>query len=198
LTAAEYLALERTAEFKSEFLNGEMFAMAGASPEHNAIKDNTIGELFAQLKGSSCRSYSSDQRVRVDRTGLCTYPDILIVCGPAAFDPEDRMTLLNPQVIFEILSESTESYDRGVKFRHYQQLPSVQEYVLVAPDRMQVDRFVRQPNGTWVLTVFADPNVEFSLTTIPVRFPLAAMYAGVALTEPPAGRSCWRAMDQEH
>lgn len=184
LTAAEYLAIERVAEFKSEFFNGEMFAMAGASREHNTVKDNLIGELYGQLKGGPCRTCSSDQRLKVDRTGLYTYPDILIVCGKAEYDPDDRDTLVNPQVVFEILSPTTEGYDRGKKFRHYQQLPSVREYVLVCQDRMQAERFVRQPDETWVLTVFADPASEFSLTTVPVRFPLAAAYAGVEFTEP--------------
>src|SRR4051794_31322851 len=112
LTPAEYLTIERKAEVKSEYLNGEMFAMAGASPAHNVIKENLIGELYSRLKGGPCRSYSSDQRVKVSATGLYTYPDIMIVCGPPEFDDEDPNTLLNPQVIIEVLSESTADYDR--------------------------------------------------------------------------------------
>lgn len=188
LTAAEYLAIERAAEFKSEFFDGEMFAMAGASPAHNTVKENLIGELHGRLKGGPCRTFSSDQRVKIDRTGLYTYPDLVIVCGEPEFDPLDQDTLLNPQVVFEVLSKSTESYDRGAKFRHYQQLPSVQEVVLVAQDRIQIDRFVRQPDGDWRLTVFADLQSEFSLITVPVKFPVADVYAGVELPEEPAGR----------
>jgi Uma2 family endonuclease len=183
-TAAEYLAIERQAEYRSEFLDGEMFAMAGASREHNILKDNLIVEVGIQLKGGPCRTLSTDQRVKIDRTGMYTYPDIVIVCGKPEYDPADRDTLTNPQVLFEILSPTTEASDRGRKFRHYQQLPSLREYILVSQDRMQVERFVRQPDDTWVLTVFADPDGEFSLASAPVRFPLAAIYAGVEL--PPA------------
>src|SRR5262245_54952093 len=173
LTTAEYLAFERNAEQKHEFVNGEMFAMAGASPEHNSVTENLSIEIGSRLKGGPCRTYSRDLRVKVHRTGLYTYPDLIVVCGKPEFDPLHRDTLVNPQVVFEVLSPSTESYDRGAKFRHYQQLPSVREYVLVSQDRAQVDRFVRQPDETWVLTVFADPAAEFSLATVPVHFPLA-------------------------
>jgi Uma2 family endonuclease len=185
-TVAEYLAYERTAEQRHEFFNGELFAMAGASREHNTAKDNWIGELYARLKGGPCRTFSSDQRVKVDRTGLYTYPDIVIVCGKLEFDPDDRDTLLNPQVIIEILSPSTEGYDRGAKFRHFQKLPSVNEFVLVSQDKMQVERFVRQPDDSWLLTTFDDPAGEFALTTVPVRVPLADLYRGVELPEHPA------------
>ncbi|MDB5313396.1 MAG: hypothetical protein JWO38_7598 [Gemmataceae bacterium] len=184
LTEAEYLALERKAEFKSEFYNGEMFAMAGASRQHNELKENLSIEIGSRLKGGPCRTYSSDQRVNVDRTGLYTYPDLLIVCGRPEFDPKDTDTLVNPQVIIEILSKSTESYDRGVKFLHYRRLPSVREYVLVSQDRMLVERFVRQSDETWVLTTF-DQSVEFALATVPVRIPLADVYRGVEFDEPP-------------
>ncbi len=185
LTSAEYLALERKAEFKSEFFNGEMFAMAGASRQHNEVKENLIGELFNRLKGSPCRTYSSDQRVKVENTGLYTYPDIIIVCGRPEFDPDDSDTLVNPQVVFEILSDSTERYDRGVKFRHYQNLPSVREYVLVSQKEMVIERLVRQPDEKWMLTLFEGPTAEFALETVPVRVPLAEIYRDVELVERP-------------
>lgn len=185
LTEAEYLAIERAAEFKSEFHDGEMFAMAGASRQHNEVKENLIGELFGRLRGGSCRTYSSDQRLKVPRTRLYTYPDIVIVCGRAEFDPADADTLVNPQVVIEILSKSTEAYDRGTKFRHYQRLPSIREYVLVSQDRVRVERFVRQPDETWVLTTFEDPAGEFALATVPVRVPLSDVYRGVEPLEPP-------------
>lgn len=185
LTEAEYLAIERAAEVKSEFYGGEMFAMAGATPRHNEVKENLIGELYGRLKGGRCRTYSSDQRVKVDRTGLYTYPDLVIVCGKPEFAPNDPDTLVNPQVVIEILSKTTESYDRGKKFQHYKRLPSVQEYVLVSQDRIQIERLVRQPDETWVLTTFDDPAGEFALATVPVRVPLADVYRGVESLEPP-------------
>src|SRR3954447_2113210 len=111
LTPAEYLVIERAAEKKSEFFNGEMVAMAGASREHNAINENLVGELFARLKGGSCRTFSRDQRLFVKATGLYTYPDIVIVCGPGEYDQADRDSLTNPVAIIEITSPSTEHYD---------------------------------------------------------------------------------------
>jgi Uma2 family endonuclease len=185
LTEAEYLAIERTADFKSEFYKGEMFAMAGASHQHNEIKDNLVGELCNRLKPHGCRTYSSDQKLKVERTGLYTYPDVIIVCGRPQFDPEASDVLLNPQVILEVLSESTESYDRGKKFPHYQRLPSLKEYVVVSQERVSLERFVRQSDETWTLTVFDDPAGEFALATVPVRIPMADVYRGVEPLEPP-------------
>lgn len=186
LTAAEYLARERTAEFKSEYYRGETFAKAGASREHNTVKENLIVELGTRLKGSPCRTYSSDQRVKVSATGLFTYPDIVIVCGKAEYAPEDKDTLLNPVAVIEVLSPSTEAYDRGAKFRQYQQLPSVREYVLVSQDEPVVERFVRQADGTWALTVVTGLAGEFAFHTVPVRMGLADVYNGVEFPPPPA------------
>ncbi len=184
LTVAEYLAIERKAEFKSEYYRGEMFAMAGASREHNRVKGNLDGELYSRLKGGPCQSFSSDQRVRVELTGLYTYPDIVVVCGQPEYAPEDRDTLVNPQVIFEVLSKSTEQYDRVGKFQHYKELPSLREYVLVSTNQMRIERYARQPDGSWLLHEFTDPADEFALATVPVRVPLRDVYAGVEF--PPA------------
>jgi Uma2 family endonuclease len=124
--------------------------------------------------------------VKVSHTGLYTYPDFLIVCGTPEFEPGENVdTLLNPQIIFEILSESTESYDRGTKFQNYRQLPSVREYILVSQDRILVERFVRQLDESWVLTEFNEAAEEFTLTTVPVRLPLADVYRGVELPDTP-------------
>lgn len=179
LTEADYLAIERKAEFKSEFYRGEMFAMAGASREHNVVKENLIGELYARLKGTPCRSFSSDQRVKVQATGLYTYPDIVIVCGNAEYDSVDRDSLINPNAVIQVLSPSTETYDRGAKFRQYQRLASVKEYILVSQEEALCERFVRQADGTWVLTVITGLGGELSLTTAPVRIPLTDIYNGV-------------------
>ena len=141
--------------------------------------------MYARFKGGSCRTVSADERVKIDRTGLFTYPDIAVVCGRAEFALEAADTLTNPQVIIEILSPSTESYDRGKKFRHYQQLPSVREYVLVSQDRKQIERFVRQPDETWVMTVFADPEGEFAFATVPVTIAMTDLYTGVVFEEEP-------------
>src|SRR5437588_10225707 len=119
LTPEEYLALERKAQVRSEYLDGDMVAMSGGSREHNLIVGNIVGELSLQLKGHPYEVYPSDMRVKVSATGLYTYPDIMIVYGEPHLEDQRRDTLLNPVVIFEVLSESTESYDRGAKFAHY-------------------------------------------------------------------------------
>jgi Uma2 family endonuclease len=185
LTPAEYLARERTAAFKSEFYRGETFAMAGASYEHTRITDNLVAELTARLKGGPCFVLSRDMRVKVSATGLYTYPDVLVVCGRPDLEDAHGDTLLNPQVIIEVLSDATAGYDRGPKFRQYEWVASLREYVLVAQDRPLVERYVRQPSGDWLRTVFDDPGGEFALATVPARVPLADVYRGVEFPNPP-------------
>jgi Uma2 family endonuclease len=187
ITVAEYLAIERATEQKHEFVDGEVFAMAGASRQHNEIRENLGGELFARLKGGSCRTYSGDQRVKVERDGqsIYTYPDYLIVCGTPQFVHEQGLdTLLNPQVIFEILSDSTEDYDRGEKFEYYRLLPSLREYVLISQREMEVEQRSRQSDGRWEPAILRGADAELVLATAPVRLPLADLYRGVELAGP--------------
>ncbi len=186
MTADEYLAIERAAEFKSEFFDGVMYplhhdpltGMAGASRIHNRVKENVIGELFSAFKRGPCQTYSSDQRVRLSETGMFAYPDVVIVCDPPVFDSH-LDTLLNPQVIVEVLSPSTEKYDRGFKFAMYQKQPTIREVVFIAQDRMRIERYVRQPDATWVLTVFEDADADFALGTVEAHVPLRDLYRGV-------------------
>jgi Uma2 family endonuclease len=186
LTPAEYLAVERRAAFKSEFLNGEMFAMAGASLPHTRIKDNLARALNNQFESGPCVAMTSDLRVKVSATGLYTYPDVVVYCGSPEMEDGRRDTLLNPRVIIEVLSESTESYDRGEKFRQYQRLASFQEYVVVSQDEPVCERFVRQRDDTWVLTTITGLDRELVLGTVSARAPLAEIYAGVTFPEPQA------------
>ena len=179
LTAQEYLAIERAAEFRSEFYNGEMFAMAGATGEHNRIKENFGGELYARLKGGPCESFTTDMRVLVSPTGLYTYPDILVVCGEVEYSDGLFDTIVNPRVIVEVLSDSTEAYDRGAKFRQYRQIPTLQEYILIAQKEPAIDQFVRQPNGLWVLTEYARLDDTFRMSAVPLEIPLADIYRRV-------------------
>lgn len=183
LTAAEYLANERQSEFRSEFFNGEVFAMTGASREHNRIKENLIGELFARLKGGPCQTFSSDQRVLVEATGLYTYPDIVLLCGPGLYDAADRDTLTNPIALIEIMSPSTQRYDRGAKFRNYQQIESMVEYVIVAQDEAVCERYVRQADGSWALVSFVGLGATLTFTSIKTSVPLADVYVGVDFPE---------------
>jgi Uma2 family endonuclease len=183
LTAAEYLLIERHATGKSEFYHGELFAMAGASPQHNAIKENLIVELGVRLRGTGCRTASSDQRVRVP-TGLYTYPDVVVFCGRPEYDPLDQMTLTNPTVLIEVLSPSTAEYDRGVKLDQYQHVNGLAEVVLVSQELVWAEVHARRPDGRWVETVYDDPAGELVLPSLGVRIPLADVYRDVF---PPAG-----------
>jgi Uma2 family endonuclease len=183
LSPQEYLARERRAQFRSEYLRGEVFAMAGASYEHTLIKDNLAGEARNQLKNGPCRVLTSDMRVKVDASGLYTYPDIAFVCEEPQFEDATGDTLLNPRAIVEVLSDSTEKYDRGAKFGHYRQLPSLQEYVLVAQDRPLIERYVRQTDGSWNLVTFETLSQTLAFASIPVRVPLTEIYSGVKWAE---------------
>jgi Uma2 family endonuclease len=150
-TTEEYLALERAAETKSEYRAGQIVAMAGASRAHNRIVLNLGSELSRQLRGSSCEAFVNDLRVRVGRTGLYTYPDVVVACGEIQFEDDQVDTLLNPVVVIEVLSPSSEAYDRGEKFAHYRRLDSLQEYLLVSQDKVRVERYVRH-GDQWVLS----------------------------------------------
>lgn len=176
LTPEEYLRQEREAETKSEYWNGEVYAMAGATRTHNRITVNTLISLGNQLKGSRCTLYPSDMRVKVQTTGLYTYPDLTIVCGRERFEGRRNETLLNPTAIVEVLSPSTEAYDRGVKFVHYRQLPSLTDYLLMAQEKPAVDHFVRQADGNWLLVAYAGLEALVQLANIGCVLALADVY----------------------
>ncbi|MDG4554045.1 MAG: Uma2 family endonuclease [Candidatus Competibacter sp.] len=179
-TPEQYLALERQANHKSEYVNGGIFAMAGASKEHNQIAFNIAGELHAQLKNRPCLAYVNDMRVKVGATGLYTYPDVAALCGEPQFEDERMDTFLNPSVIIEILSPSTEAYDRGDKFAHYRRLPSLMEYVLIAQDKVRVEHYIRQ-DRRWVLTEMDSQEDMLCLVSIQCEIPLREIYAKVGL-----------------
>lgn len=186
LTEAEYLAIEREAEFKSEFFDGEMFAMSGGKLAHNRIKENLARHIGNQLEDGPCFVVTSDMKVKVLKSGLYTYPDIVIICGSAEHpDPESTDILLNPAVIIEVLSPSTQDYDRGAKFRNYQKIKSLREYHLVAQDEPVVERFVRQANDDWLLTTTTGLDGELTFGTIPVRVGMAKIYVGVIFPDKP-------------
>ena len=143
-TPEEYLTIERNSDFKSEYVGGKIYAMAGASLEHSIITINVAGEFYTQVKGAPCRTYSSDMRVRVSSTGLYTYPDVTVVCGEPEYLDDRGDVLLNPTVIVEVLLPSTEAYDRGEKSEHYRRLPSLTYYIVIAQDRRWVEHYARQ------------------------------------------------------
>ena len=181
LTPEEYLHRDRQADFKSEFYRGEMFAMAGASAKHNLIVSNAIVSLGTQLKQRPCRVYPSDLRVQVQATGLFTYPDLSVVCDEPQFEYDQGDVLINPDVIVEVLSESTEAYDRGKKFEHYRQIPSLKQYVLIAQDRRSVEVFTRTGVDEWTLRAEQEPSASVALDSIECSLPLAEVYDKVDL-----------------
>jgi len=183
LTPQEYLARERLAETKSEYYDGEVFAMAGGSEEHSLIATNVLIEMGLQLRERPCKVYNSDMRVLVARDGPYTYPDAIVVCGEALFADAEVDTLLNPTVIVKVLSPTTESWDRGGKFEQYQQMPSLQEYVLIAQDRPRVERFARQAEGEWLLTVATGLDSALSLPSIECDLTLRDVYRKVTFPE---------------
>lgn len=179
LTPEQYLEIERQAEFKSEYWQGEMFAMSGAAEPHNLVVPNITAQIHPQLRSSDCRLYSNDMRVRVSATGLYTYPDIVVVCGAPQFLDGRRDTLLNPALVVEVLSPSTEAYDRGRKFEHYQSIDSLRQYLLVASERMRADLFTRQPDGLWLLKAFGSAEDTIELDSIGCRLALSDSYERV-------------------
>jgi Uma2 family endonuclease len=179
ISPEEYLALEREAEYKSEYLAGEIFAMTGASREHNLITTNIVGELRQQLKGKPCEVYPSDMRVKVSATGLYTYPDVVVVCDEPRFEDDYVDTLLNPALIVEVLSSSTESYDRGKKFGYYRTVESLAEYLLVAQDEYKIEQYVRQPDGRWLLSDIHSLDGIVKLISVPCALALKEVYERV-------------------
>ncbi len=178
----EHLALERKSETRNEYYNGEILAMSGASREHNLISVNLLRDSGNQLEDRPCEAYTSDMRVAIEATGLYTYPDVSVVCGEPRFLESEVDTLLNPMVIVEVLSPTTEAYDRGVKFRHYRRIRSLREFVLITQERMLVERFTRQGND-WVLSDLTEPDQVLKLESINCEIPLSRIYAKVTFPE---------------
>lgn len=162
LSYAEYLELERSTDIRHEFLRGEAWAMAGGTPRHSAIKSNLLFAVALTLRSGPCRVYDSDLKVRIPETGLATYPDLSLICGPLLRDGEDPNAATNPTVLFEVLSPSREAWDRGGKFHHYQRLPGLRQYVLIGDDPPLVEVFSRGTDGGWLLRSYR-PGERFEL-----------------------------------
>ena len=184
LTPEKYLASERAGDRKHEYYQGEVFAMVGASFEHVGITANLVASLHGQLQGRPCRVFLSDLRVKVSRTGLYTYPDVGVVCDEPEFDDDHNDTLLNPRVIIEVLSPSTESYDRGKKFAHYRTVETLTEYLLVSQDQPRIEQFVRQPNHDWLLHEATQLPETIHLPSIDCDLKLSDVYANIDLSQP--------------
>jgi Uma2 family endonuclease len=181
----DYLAVEREAiDEKHEYAAGRVYAMTGASYRHNLIVSNLARELGNQLKGRPCAALTNDMRVRVEAADACKYPDVAALCEEPQFHDERNDVLLNPTLVVEVLSPSTEAYDRGGKFALYRALPSLQEYVLVAQDRLSVEVFTRQPDNRWLLTAYNALDDQVTFDSIQCRILLNEIYDKVKLDTP--------------
>jgi Uma2 family endonuclease len=190
-TIAEYLALEERSDIRHEFHAGEMLAMSGGTFAHSRINMNFSGLLHARLKGHPCYPLDINMRVRIGRRLDYVYADTSIVCGAPQFDPDDpkKTTILNPRVVIEVLSESTESYDRGVKFELYREVPSLEEYVLVSQREPLIESFLRQPDGTWSFKPWKGLEGTVTLRSLEITVPLSEVYVGVEFESPQQGQS---------
>lgn len=178
-TIAEYLKMERAAETRSEYLQGTVVAMAGASRNHGRIAGTTYVRLYEQLQGKRCEVGNSDTRLYMAKFDVLTYPDVVVTCGPDVYIDGEKDTLTDATLIVEVLSPSTQNYDRSEKFRYYRGLPSFAEYLLLSQDAIRAEHHVRQPDGSWLFREIADPNAVIELTSIECRLTLGTLYERV-------------------
>jgi|SRR5450755_223216 Uma2 family endonuclease len=178
LTPEDYLRIERAAEYKSEYYQGEMFAMAGTTVAHSRIVMNVSAELVTALKGKSCQAFDSNLRVHVPATGLYTYPDVSAVCEKPQLLDKEADTLLNPILIVEVLSKSTQSYDRGDKFKNYRSIPSLREYLLIEQDQILVEQWFIK-DGHWTLAEYNTLDAAITLVSLDIRLALADVYRDI-------------------
>jgi Uma2 family endonuclease len=178
LSPEEYLSLERRAEFKSEYIDGVAYAMAGGSERHNLITGNLVTELNLQLRATDCKVYPSDMKVRLPNSKKFFYPDVSVVCGETQFADKERDVILNPVLVVEVLSESTEAFDRGKKFSSYQQIESLREYLLVSQGEFLVEHYLRQETG-WFYTRASGLDSALALPSLDCRLALSDLYSKV-------------------
>lgn len=193
LTEAEYLVMERDSEARNEFFGGEVFGMAGGTPQHSLIATNIAREFGNKLLDNRGVPYNADLRIKVEATGLYTYPDLSVICGPLRLAPGTDDTVVNPVLLVEVLSDSTEAYDRGKKFEHYRQIPTLQEYLLVSQREPRIEQFIRQPGEHWLLAEAAGLGKSLELPSLRITISLAEIFLKVtfvpgsirAATNPP-------------
>lgn len=182
VTPEEYLAKERVAESRSEYRAGEIVAMSGASRSHNLVVVNVVSSLHQQLRSRPCEVFATDMRVKVSAAGLYAYPDIAVACGEIKFDDAQKDTLTNPILLIEVLSQSTEAYDRGMKFEQYRKLESLREYVLISQEKPHVEVFTRQEDGHWLFAEAEGIQDSIELQSIGCRLELSDTYEKTELT----------------
>ena len=182
-SAAEYLALEEEAEYRSEYYQGEIFAMSGGSANHNRIAGNLFVALRSALRGKPCEAFINDMRLQVKRHHLYTYPDVMVVCGKIEFAQGRNDTVANPILIVEVLSPSTEAYDRGKKFVNYQSIPELRDYVIVSHRERRIDHYRRAEGGEWIVATHTTLDSRIALTGLDGTLTLGDIYDGVDLAE---------------
>ena len=178
----EYLALDREADYKSEYVAGEIFAMGGASPKHVLITVNTAREFGNRLRDTNCQVYSADLRIQAEKGDAYHYPDIAVVCGKPEYMEGRKDTVTNPLVIVEVLSQATRSYDRGDKFASYRRIATLREYILIAQEACHIEHFVRTEGG-WEFTEIDDCQANLIVPTLDIAIPLTEIYAKMELLE---------------
>ena len=179
VSAEEYLIAERAALEKHEYYQGEIFAMSGASRNHNEIHTNVLGELYSKLKGRGCKPYGSELRIHIPKNTLYTYPDITIICGEMDLTDDQFDTATNPSIIIEILSKSTRNYDKGEKFTLYRDIESLQEYILVDSEKVHVEKHIRNTDNSWQLTDYRSLEDSITIPSVNVSLSLKDIYEGV-------------------
>lgn len=185
-TVEEYLTLEETADYRSEYYQGEILAMAGGSANHNRIAGNFLTALNITFEGGPCEAFISDLRLLVKRNELYTYPDVMAVCGQLKFAAKRSDTITNPVLIVEVLSDSTEGYDRGKKFEFYRMIPTLQHYLLVAQDRVHLEYFYKMADGRWALQEFNELQETLKIASLALEIPLSRIYNRVDFETPEA------------
>ena len=186
-TPQEYYALEQEAEGRSDYYKGEIFAMSGGSPRHSLIASNLVRETGNRLKGRPCKAYGSDLRLKVSATGLRCYPDVSVYCQPLELDDEDvaRQTCTNPTAVFEVLSKTTEAYDRGFKAENFRRIPSLSAYVLVSQEVPHVEIYERESRARWVFSEAEGRGAVLSISALSIELPLSEIYDGIDFSDEP-------------
>lgn len=175
----DFLTLERMSKTKNEYYRGEIFAMSGASFQHNQISARLIKDIGTHLEDAACNIYGSDLRVHIQFQTLYTYPDAVIICGEPSFIDQEFDTIINPTVLFEILSPSTQEYDRTIKFEFYKKIPSLKEYVLIDSQKVWIEVFTKQKDNSWVSEQYTNPEIEWKIASINYKSKIKEVYKGV-------------------
>ena len=183
LSVTEYLAFEHQQQDKHEYLDGNIYLQAGASVAHNLICSNIIAGLRPFLRGSPCRVYPSDIRIKIPQRRHYVYADVTVICGTPILDELDPETVRNPKIIFDVLSPSTENYDRGRKFQSYRRIAELEEYLLISQDTIRVEHFVRQSTTMWTMTEYTDITATITLPSLQVALPVRTIYEELELSE---------------